>query len=231
MSTWDPWRVTVTSNEWRSVVGYEGLYEVSSEGQVRALRRTVTMRDGRSRTFPAREVTWKKTGQDDRAGVDLSRGGFKERRYVHTLVLEAFTGPRIDGMVACHNDGNRHNNRADNLRWDSVSANNHDTVKHGRHWKSLIENCPRGHRLAEPNLVPSSSGRDCLACSRGGAAVRRGVGTDRQVESDRYYSLIVGTGVTLRRPTAAVANDAATPETSDVTPTIAEATGTKLSPT
>lgn len=50
---------------------------------------------------------------------------------VHVLVLEAFKGPRPDGMEGCHNDGNPANNRADNLRWDTATANAADRARHG----------------------------------------------------------------------------------------------------
>ena len=52
---------------------------------------------------------------------------------VHRLVLEAFIGPCPDGMECCHNDGDPGNNRLDNLRWDTHSANSLDAVRHGTH--------------------------------------------------------------------------------------------------
>jgi hypothetical protein len=63
----------------------------------------------------------------------LLRGadGTKVRRYVHTLVLLAFHGPRPDGFDACHNDGDRENNAASNLRWDTRVANAADKRRHG----------------------------------------------------------------------------------------------------
>ena len=52
--------------------------------------------------------------------------------YVHRLVCEAFHGPAADAALhCCHNDGDKHNNRAENLRWDTRSANEMDRVKHG----------------------------------------------------------------------------------------------------
>lgn len=53
------------------------------------------------------------------------------RHYVHRLVLLAFVGPCPNGMQACHNDGDRANNRLANLRWDTVSANHADKHAHG----------------------------------------------------------------------------------------------------
>jgi len=47
------------------------------------------------------------------------------------LVLTAFVGPRPEGMECCHNDGDETNDHADNLRWDTHSANLLDRRRHG----------------------------------------------------------------------------------------------------
>jgi hypothetical protein len=59
-------------------------------------------------------------------------------------VLEAFVGPCPEGMQACHNNGNRLDNRLENLRWDTPSANQKDRIHHGTalrgersHWAKL----------------------------------------------------------------------------------------------
>jgi hypothetical protein len=57
---------------------------------------------------------------------------------VHRLVLEAFVGPCPAGMEACHNNGVRTDNRLENLRWDTRSANCRDRIRHG------TTNFPRG---------------------------------------------------------------------------------------
>lgn len=54
-----------------------------------------------------------------------------QRKYVHRLILETFVGPCPKGMVACHNNGKRDDNRLENLRWDTISNNHLDKVKHG----------------------------------------------------------------------------------------------------
>ncbi len=58
-------------------------------------------------------------------------GSTRRSRLVHHMVLEAFVGPRPEGMVACHKDGNVLNNHVSNLRWDTQSANLLDRVRHG----------------------------------------------------------------------------------------------------
>lgn len=60
---------------------------------------------------------------------------------VHRVVLEAFVGPCPEGLEACHYDGDRYNNRLENLRWASRTANVADSLRLGTH---VSQNPPRG---------------------------------------------------------------------------------------
>ncbi len=51
---------------------------------------------------------------------------------MHSLMLESFVGPRPEGMIACHNNGNSSDNRIENLRWDTHKSNARDTILHRR---------------------------------------------------------------------------------------------------
>lgn len=53
------------------------------------------------------------------------------RVVIHTLVLNAFVGPRPDGMECCHNNGNSFDNRLANLRWGTPESNLEDKRFHG----------------------------------------------------------------------------------------------------
>jgi hypothetical protein len=50
---------------------------------------------------------------------------------VHRLVLSAFVGDCPPGMVGCHNDGDKSNNRVSNLRWGTPKENARDMIAHG----------------------------------------------------------------------------------------------------
>jgi len=63
--------------------------------------------------------------------VILSSKGKKNYRKVHRLILETYIGPCPEGMEACHNNGIRSDNRLENLRWDTKSNNQRDSVVHG----------------------------------------------------------------------------------------------------
>ena len=62
---------------------------------------------------------------------DLGVGYRKQSFRVHRLVLDAFVGPCPEGLEACHENGNRIDNRLSNLRWDTRSNNHQDKLKHG----------------------------------------------------------------------------------------------------
>jgi hypothetical protein len=115
------------SEEWRPVVGWESLYEVSNLGRVRSLSRIA--RNNRRFEGQMMALSRKSIGY---AQVRISdgRGGVKSA-LVHRLVLEAFVGPCPAGLLACHNDGDGFNNRLDNLRWDTQQSNQLDRRKHG----------------------------------------------------------------------------------------------------
>lgn len=123
------------SEEWRPVLGWEGLYEVSSLGRVKSLAREVELatRWGgtTTRRLPERFVTSRKF-----AGrywqVDLkerSRG--KVTTYVHRLVCAAFHGPAPEGHEVAHRDGNGLNNHIANVRWATHRENCDERRDHG----------------------------------------------------------------------------------------------------
>ncbi len=99
------------SEIWKACPGYDG-YEVSTLGRVRSPDQILSTAPG-SHGYPQ---------------VQLRRGNV---RTVHSLVLEAFVGPRPEGMEACHDDGDKLNAKLINLRWDTPGANGQDKSRHG----------------------------------------------------------------------------------------------------
>lgn len=179
--------------EWRAVPGWEGSYEVSNEGQVRSLDRTLHFisRWGTpaSRHAPGRILA----AHPHPAGHMLVSLG-RVSRYVHHLVLEAFVGSMPHGQEALHGNGHPADNRLVNLRWGTRGENNDDAVRHGTHHWASKQTCPRGHDLRAPNLVPGKiPTRQCLACDRARNAARSHGYTEEltQKDADRRYQRIM----------------------------------------
>jgi hypothetical protein len=134
--------------QWRPVVGYEGFYEVSDQGGVRSIARTIPRpgKYGPLTTVRARILAQYMIGRSRRRypAVTLHRDSKSRPRRIHRLILEAFIGPRPEGLEACHANDDPTDNRLENLRWDTRSANTYDSVRNGRHrWAHMA---PEGNR-------------------------------------------------------------------------------------
>lgn len=115
---------------WRPVIGHEGLYEVSDLGNVRSLDRDMVDSIGRHRSFSGTTMAPSKS-KGGYLLMKFSHDGVKSLKTVHRVVLEAWAGPCPAGHEACHFDGDRTNNAASNLRWDTRRNNNEDKRRHG----------------------------------------------------------------------------------------------------
>lgn len=115
---------------WRPVAGFEGFYEVSTDGNVRSLDRSAfSARRGGVRF--GRTLSPFMDPVNGYLYVNLSMNGKAKKRSVHSMVLEAFVGPCPLGMEACHGDGRRTNALLSNLRWDTKKKNWDDKRRHG----------------------------------------------------------------------------------------------------
>lgn len=122
----------VTRAVWRSVPGYVGLYEVSSCGLVRSLDRRDTSSNGQRRYYAGRLLNWWLSvgGYPE---VSLCHRGRKSFRRVHRLVAMAFI-PNPEGKPEVnHIDGDKTNNRVENLEWATRSENHQHACDTGLH--------------------------------------------------------------------------------------------------
>jgi hypothetical protein len=106
---------------WLPVVGYEGLYEVSNDGQVKSIDRIVKGRFGsikRKEHLLAQHVNKNKKLQ-----VRISKNGKKKNFEVAVLVAEAFLGPRPKGLCVLHGPLGGLNNCVNNLSYGTYSQN------------------------------------------------------------------------------------------------------------
>lgn len=164
--------------EWRAVPGSEGKYHVSNLGRVKGARGGI-LRPQKTTSGSLQ--------------VSVVKDGRRALHLVPRLILEAFVGPCPEGMECCHHDDNPENNRIENLRWDTRSANRYDRVRNGRDQNASKEVCLRGHRLEGPNLHPQDrwKSRRCRSCGIARNRVWRGQARDMQAESDRVYKELI----------------------------------------
>ncbi len=122
---------------WKPVVGFEGIYEVSDTGLVRSLDRVITYhlpcRSGETKVVGrfkrGREL---KPTPKDSGHLLVSLGRGTTPHSVHSLVLEAFVGPRPEGMNGLHRNDDPADNRLENLYWGTQSQNVSDAIRNGK---------------------------------------------------------------------------------------------------
>ena len=142
---------------WKSVLGFEGLYEVSNLGRVKALERLVINNGGLQRKH---ERILKQHSSEKRrhCTVVLCKDGKTYPKLVHRLVATAFI-PNPDGKpVVDHIDTNPFNNCVDNLRWVTVqeNCNNPLTRQHGSDAKKGHPYWGRALTMAERAKIASA---------------------------------------------------------------------------
>lgn len=119
--------------EWKSVIDYDGYYEVSNLGRVRSVEREIVRNDGVVQTRHSR-IKKQTINHDGYCCVSLSKDGNSRKLFVHKLVYEAFIGRIPDGYEVNHRDFVRDNNCLDNLELLTHKDNVRYTIAAGRHY-------------------------------------------------------------------------------------------------
>lgn len=122
--------------EWRPVVGYEGLYMVSSLGRFYSRTRTVATRYGAVRRIPGRFLRPKVNSRSGYVEVMLyqpaSEDGGRKTVRAHKIVAHAFLGEPPADSVINHKDFDRTNNFVTNLEYVSHAENIRHAIDGGR---------------------------------------------------------------------------------------------------
>lgn len=122
------------SEVWKAIHGFDGRYEVSDHGRVRALPRRQRYRHWRSKKWLYRQTKMRAVAtQRINSGyliVHLSHEYERQALLVHRLVAAAFLPPSSEREVN-HRNGVKTDNTAANLEWVSSRKNKVHAVAHG----------------------------------------------------------------------------------------------------
>ena len=119
---------------WKDVLGYEGIYQVSSIGRVKAIPRIKLNYKG---SYLTKELILKAGIYEGYERVVLTKDGVRSTKKVHRLVASAFLGDEKQLSVN-HIDSNRSNNRLENLEWVTHLDNIRHARKNNRYPKMVV---------------------------------------------------------------------------------------------
>lgn len=141
---------------WKDIAGYEGKYQISSLGKVKIFNYKNT-----------KNVRIMKDFIDGRGYIRacLCKNGIGKFYSVHRLVAEAFIPNPENKITVNHKDGNKLNNKVDNLEWNTYAENNIHAIVN--------------------NLRPRKLGKDNLTSK---------IIYQIDIETDKILNIFYGTG-------------------------------------
>ena len=108
--------------QWKPVVGYEGLYEVSNMGRARSFPRKGTKGGVIGVSYDSNKHY---------AHIALTKHGKSRTVSLHRVVAKAWIPNPENKPQVNHMDGDKTNNRVDNLEWVTNLENMHHALEHG----------------------------------------------------------------------------------------------------
>ena len=113
---------------WIDIPGYEGIYQASSCGNIRTVEgKTTSNKRYSCRQWKSRILKGRGDNYVTGRRVSLWKNGEVKDWLVARLVAITFLGAPPNGYTVNHIDGNRLNNRIENLEWLSLP----DNIRHG----------------------------------------------------------------------------------------------------
>ena len=116
---------------WKPVVGYEGIYEVSSLGRVK--KTAYIMYSIRNKASPRAERILKQKYFKGYKRVSLRKDGSNKTAFVHRLIAMAFIPNPERKPCIDHINTIRDDNRIENLRWCTTRENNNNEITKQKH--------------------------------------------------------------------------------------------------
>jgi len=121
---------------WNDIVGYEGIYQISTLGRIKVLDRevVVTTKNGSHMRKTKEKLHKPNTNNCNYLWVKLTdKKGNCDRHFIHQLIAKHFVSNPLDKKYVNHKDGNKRNNNVTNIEWVTQSENVRHSMEIGTH--------------------------------------------------------------------------------------------------
>lgn len=157
--------VNKQNEDWRTILDYEGLYEVSNLGRVRSIDRTVTTKNHKSMALKGQILQPTSGHPHNPLQVGLTKNSIACTRAVHQLVATAFLGPCPDGQQVRHGSNGQWDNSVSNICYGTAKENSLDKRRDGTHRGRAVRCISNGVEFI--NLTVAAEETGCHSSSIG----------------------------------------------------------------
>jgi hypothetical protein len=143
----------IMQNEvWKEISGYEGYFEVSNLGNFRSKDRIIRYKTNGTRLYPGKPLKTE-TIVEGYQRIVLMKEAIKKRHMCHRLVAQEFVPNPNNKPYVNHINGNKADNRAENLEWVTQSENE-------LHSHNVLGNTMRGKTYPKKVIATFPNGGD-----------------------------------------------------------------------
>lgn len=169
--------------EWKEITGYEGYFEVSSLGNFRSKDRYVKYKQNGMRLYPGKNLKVE-VMEEGYKRILLMKNGIKKRYMCHRIVAQEFIPNEENKPYVNHKNGDRGDNRVENLEWCTQSENE-------KHSVLFLGKTMKGKTTPKPVIKHTDNGNILYSSISEGIRSLNGVGCieglKKSIKNNRKY--------------------------------------------
>lgn len=121
----------MTNEIWKDIPGFEGIYQASNIGQIKSLERIRNGGGSISKCRIKERILKPRKNKVGYLHLMICNNGKRSTHSIHRLVAIAFLPNYLNKPTVNHKNGNKLDNRVENLEWATFSENTNHGFENG----------------------------------------------------------------------------------------------------